>query len=144
MNGHGAIRPSQPLTVGIWYDNKELNEFQLNNSDIITFHNYSKAEDMEKEIKELLKRNRPLICTEYMARTNGSTFETHLPILKKYNVGGDQLGFCKRQEQYYFSLGSKKKGVRNQKPGFMIFSEMTGTPFDKNEVAMIKNLTGKN
>lgn len=42
-----SVRPTQPLTAGIWYDNKDFNEFQLNNSDVITFHNYNKAEDLK-------------------------------------------------------------------------------------------------
>ncbi|HVF26245.1 MAG TPA: hypothetical protein VNA23_10170, partial [Anaerolineales bacterium] len=32
-----AVNPSQPLSVGVWFDNRELNEFQLAASDIITF-----------------------------------------------------------------------------------------------------------
>ena len=137
-----SIRPSQPLTVGVWYDNKELNDFQLNNSDIITFHNYNKTEDMEKQIKELQKRNRPLICTEYMARTNGSTFETHLPILKKYNVGAINWGFVSGKSNTVFPWGSKE-GSPEPKIWFHDIFRKDGTPFDKNEVAMIKNLTGK-
>ena len=98
---------------------------------------------MEKEIKELQKRNRPLICTEYMARTNGSKFETHLPILKKYNVGAINWGFVSGKSNTIFPWGSKE-GSTEPKTWFHDIFRKDGTPFDQNEVALIKNLTGKN
>jgi hypothetical protein len=136
------IRPSQPLTVGIWYDNKELTDFQLNNSDIISFHNYEKADNLENEIIELKKRGRPLICTEYMARTHGSTFEKNLPVLKKYNVGAINWGFVSGKSNTIFPWGSKE-GSPEPTTWFHDIFRKDGTPFDKNEVALIKKLTGK-
>ena len=41
---------------------------------------------MNSRIRQLRKYGRPLICTEFMARGNGSTFEAILPILKKEKV----------------------------------------------------------
>jgi len=35
-----AANPSQPLTVGVWFENQALNEFQIAASDVITFHHY--------------------------------------------------------------------------------------------------------
>ena len=137
-----SIRPSQPLTAGIWYDNKDFNEFQLNNSDIITFHNYNKADDMEKEIKELLKRGRPVICTEYMARTNNSKFETHLPLLKKYNVGAINWGFVSGKSSTIFPWGSKE-GSPEPTTWFHDIFRKDGTAFDEKEISIIKKLAGK-
>ena len=40
-----AAAPAQPLTVGIWDESKELaelNRFQAENSDIISFHSYQR------------------------------------------------------------------------------------------------------
>jgi len=136
------IRPSQPLSVGIWYDNKELNEFQLRNSDVITFHNYSDVDKMEKEIKELQKRGRPVICTEYMARTNNSRFETHLPVLKKYNVGAINWGFVSGKSNTIFPWGSKE-GSPEPTTWFHDIFRQDGTAFDENEVLLIRKLTGK-
>jgi len=47
---------------------------------------------LEAEIKFLKAHDRPVICTEYMARTIGSTFENSLPVFKKYNVGAINWG----------------------------------------------------
>ena len=55
-------------------------------SDVISFCNYSWPEDFEKEGIGLEKYNRPLIGTEYVARSAGSTFDTILPIANKYRV----------------------------------------------------------
>ena len=85
-------RSSQPLTSGIWTDFKAFNSFQLNSSDIITFHNYREPANLLTEIKDLKALNRPLICTEYMARGHGSFFKPNLEIFKKHKVGCYNLG----------------------------------------------------
>jgi len=87
--------PSQPLTSGLWDTDRatkgaslgELQEIQLRESDIITFHNYSWPENFKAEINWLKKNNRPVICTEYIARSVGSTFDTVLPIANEERVG---------------------------------------------------------
>ena len=80
------INPSQPLTVCIFGDQK-LQNFISANSDIITFHNYSPKEDVEKTILSLKQYNRPVICTEWLNRPMGSTVESVLPLFYSENVG---------------------------------------------------------
>jgi hypothetical protein len=138
------IRPSQPLTAGIWYDNKDFNEFQLANSDVITFHNYENAENLEKEIKDLLKYGRPVICTEYMARTRNSKFETHLPIFKRYNVGAINWGFVSGKSNTIYQWDTPVPDGSEPNVWFHDIFRKDGTPFDKNEIALIKRLTGRN
>jgi len=82
-----AVNPSQPLTAGVWFDNKKLNDFQLTASDIITFHNYCPADNLERQIVELKIHRRPLICTKWMARTCGSLVNTNLPVFAQEKVG---------------------------------------------------------
>ena len=78
------INPSQPLSAGIWNkDFTELNAYQLNNSDVITYHDYNPVAVHQKTIDSLRKYGRPLLCTEYMARPRNSTFATVMPMLKK-------------------------------------------------------------
>jgi hypothetical protein len=86
--------PTQPLTSGVWTGDWSsltamgpIERIQIEQSDIITFHNYGWPEDFEHRIKELQRYHRPIICTEYMARGVGSLIETILPIAKKFNVG---------------------------------------------------------
>lgn len=138
-----SIRPSQPLTAGLWYDNKEFNDFQLNNSDVITFHNYENAEKLAKEINDLQKYGRPVICSEYMARTRNSKFETHLPIFKKYNVGATNWGFVSGKSNTIYQWDTPVPDGSEPKIWFHDIFRKDGTPFDANEVALIRKLTGK-
>lgn len=138
-----AVGPSQPLTVGVWFmDFPEINKYQLENSDIITFHNYSDTTSMKEAIDSLQKRGRPVICTEYMARSNNSKFETHLPILKKYNVGAINWGLVSGKSNTIFPWGSKE-GSPEPNPWFHDIFRKDGTAYDFKEVDLIKKLTGK-
>jgi hypothetical protein len=106
-------RPVQPLTSGVWNgDWSTLDQMtmvariQVEQSDIITFHNYGWPEEFEKRIKELQQFHRPIICTEYMARGAGSLFETILPIAKNYNVGAINWGLVAGKTQTYLPWDS--------------------------------------
>jgi hypothetical protein len=81
------INPSQPLTIGTWNNNQELNNIIFANSDVITFHSYNKKEEVEKMIQTLNKQERPMICTEWLNRPRGSTVESVLPVFFAEKVG---------------------------------------------------------
>jgi hypothetical protein len=81
------INPTQPLTIGTWNGNQELNNFIFANSDIITFHSYTKKEEVEKLIQTLKQQERPMICTEWLNRPRGSTVESVLPVFFAEKVG---------------------------------------------------------
>jgi hypothetical protein len=81
------IDPLQPLTVDVWNNNKRLNDIVLAASDVITFHNYGNKNDLVMMINELKQYNRPLICTEWMNRPNGSVIANNLPIFYNEKVG---------------------------------------------------------
>jgi hypothetical protein len=99
------MNPSQPLTSGVWIGEwcemkiKELDRFMLEASDVITFHNYESPEEMERRITKLMRFNRPILCTEYMARGFNNTFESILPVFKKYNVSGYNWGLVAGKTQ---------------------------------------------
>jgi len=147
------MNPTQPLTSGVyevdtsrddsWVD--ELEQIQLRESDIITFHNYSWPESFRKEIAWLRKFHRPVICTEYMARSVGSTFDTILPIAKEERVGAINWGFVAGKTQTYYPWESwQHPYVREQPPVW--FHEVLhddGKPYRWAEVVLIRRLTGK-
>lgn len=140
-----TVRPTQPLTCATWNGAekfKRYNEFQLKNSDVITFHNYSDEKNLETEILSLQKLGRPFICSEYMARTNNSKFETHLPIFKKYKVGAINWGLVNGKSNTIFPWGSKE-GSPEPAVWFHDIFRKDGTAFSDQEVKMIRELTGK-
>jgi hypothetical protein len=138
-----SVRPSQPLTAGVWFkDFPLINIYQLDHSDVITFHNYDDTVSMKLAIDSLQKRGRPVICTEYMARTRNSKFETHLPILKRYNVGAINWGLVSGKSNTIFPWNSKE-GSPEPNPWFHDIFRKDGTAFDIREVQLIKQLTGK-
>lgn len=140
-----SIRPSQPLTCATWSHDekfKRYNEFQLKNSDVITFHNYNDSKNLESEILQLQKLGRPVICSEYMARTNNSTFEKNLPVLHKHKVGAVNWGLVSGKTNTIFPWGSKE-GTTEPKIWFHDIFRKDGTPFDPKEVELIKALTKK-
>lgn len=137
-----TVRPDQPLTSATWYNNKAFNDYVLANSDVISFHNYSNAEAMEKELAEKTSLGRPVICSEYMARTNNSKFETHLPLLKKYKVAAINWGLVSGKSNTIFPWGSKE-GSPEPNPWFHDVFRVNGEPYDKQETDLIKKLTNQ-
>lgn len=146
-------KPTQPLTSGIWHEksNTPLEQLspmakqQLELSDVISFHNYQPPADFEKEVQWLDKFNRPLICTEYMARPEGSTFETILPVAKKYKVAAINWGFVAGKSQTNLPWDSwKQPYVGDRKPAvwFHDIFYPNGKPYKPEEVAFIKQITG--
>jgi hypothetical protein len=108
--------PQQPLTSGVWTGNwsdlaKEsaTTKIQLAESDVISFHDYRWPKGFEEQIAELRPLHRPLICTEYMARGNGSTFDVILPIAKRERVGAINWGLVAGKTQTYLPWDSWKR-----------------------------------
>ena len=88
------MNPSQPLTSGVWIGNwpdpeklSPMEKFQLENSDVISFHSYARLDEVKKCVKNLRRYGRPIICTEYMARPQGSTFDPVMGFFKAEKVG---------------------------------------------------------
>jgi hypothetical protein len=145
-----SAKPSQPLTSGVWKkldfsDDSKLSameKLQLENSDVITFHNYDPPEKMTAEIHSLRHFHRPVICTEYMARPNGSTFETVLPVLKQEDVGAYNWGFVSGKTQTIFAWDSWEKEYPDEPPlWFHDIFRGDGTPYNAKETELILKLT---
>lgn len=135
--------PSQPITSGIWsYQKwaKSYNNFLLASVDVITFHNYRDFENMQDEISSLKSYGRPVICTEYMARTMGNLFQTHLPLLHEEDVGAINWGLVTGKTQTRFPWGSPEGAAEPALWFHDIFQE-DGTPFDEEEIVFIKSIT---
>lgn len=138
------INPSQPLSTGVWTkDLTELNAFQLSNSDVITYHDYSPVESHQKTIDSLRKYGRPLLCTEYMARPRNSTFATIMPMLKKENVAAINWGLVAGKTNTMYAWDTPMPSGDEPKVWFHEIFRKDGTPYSEEEAMLIKSLTGK-
>jgi hypothetical protein len=145
------VNPEQPISVCVWRGEwagdkiSELDRFALENSDIITFHNYADAACMSDKIQVLQQYGRPMVCTEYMSRSTGSTFQNILPILKKHRIGAINWGLVagKTQTNYPWDSWTKKYSAEPELWFHDIF-RTDGTPYYSEEVKYIRdNAIGK-
>ena len=89
---------------------------QLNQSDVISFHSYDNLDGVKRWVANLRKHGRPLICTEYLARGNGSNFDTILPLLKKERVAAYNWGLVMGKTQTHLPWDSWKKPYVDREP----------------------------
>ena len=146
-----SVNPSQPLTSGLWRDPdwtdighlNAVEKTQLTQSDVISFHDYNWPEVFEARVKSLQGYGRPILCTEYMARGNGSTFDTILPLGKKYNVAMINWGFVNGKTQTDMPWESWQHPY-TQRPPAVWFHDILhgdGKPYRAREVELIRSLT---
>tara|TARA_R110002049_G_scaffold302258_1_gene494979 strand:+ start:43062 stop:44234 length:1173 start_codon:yes stop_codon:yes gene_type:complete len=146
-----SANPSQPLTSGVWIGDwskhdtmKSIHKLQLEESDIVTFHNYDNPEEFEKRVKQLQRYGKPMMCTEYMARPNGSTFQGFLPIAKKYKVGMINWGLVDGKSQTKYPWDSWTKTYTAEPPvWFHEVFHTDGTPYMEEETSFIKQITSE-
>ena len=140
------VQAEQPVTSAVWANDKKffsLNKFQLENSDVITYHNYSYTENHKNAIDTLTKYKRPLICSEYMARRNGSLFQIIMPLLKKEKIGAINWGFVSGKTNTIFAWDTPMPGGKEPALWFHDILRKDGTPFSESEVQAIKQLNSK-
>lgn len=144
------VNPSQPLTAGVWVNvggrvnpADPLDRLMLERSDIITFHTYDRLPAAKKAVEWLKRSGRPIICTEYMSRGSGSTFETIMPYFKEQGVGAVNWGLVNGRSQTIYPWDSwDKKYTAEPDPWFHDIFRQDGTPYSADEAALIRKLTG--
>ncbi len=143
-----AVGPRQPLTSGVWHGSWEgsqrsaISGIQLDNADVTTFHCYGDPATFESRIGELAPLGRPMICTEYMARTLGSTVEGVLPVARRHNVGAFNWGLVAGKTQTYFPWDSWDQPCTSiPKTWFHDLLQPDGRPHRDADIQTIQRLT---
>jgi hypothetical protein len=144
-----SVDPSQPLTSGVWdgqwgdpLQRSEIANIQLDNSDVVTFHCYGEPAGFEARITELSPSGRPILCTEYLARTLGSTIDGVLPIAKRHNVGAINWGLVAGKTQTYIPWDSWERPYTTApKVWFADLLQPDGRPYRDNEIQTISKLS---
>jgi hypothetical protein len=147
-----SVGPIQPLTSGVFKGSHWENpgawtpamRTQLMDSDFISFHDYNWHETFESRVKSLLPLHRPILCTEYMARSIGSTFDDILPIAARYNVGAINWGFVQGRMQTFLPWDSWDHPYIHSQPPvwFHDVFRKDGVPYRTAETSLIERLTG--
>jgi hypothetical protein len=146
-----AVHPTQPLTSGLWKGDwssplklDAMSKTQLDESDVISFHSYGNPPEFEKRLLSLLQYDRPILCTEYLARSNGSTFEGTLPMAKKYNVAALNWGLVAGKTQTYLPWDSWQKPYIDREPTVWLHEifRTDGKPYRQEEVGFIRQTIG--
>ncbi len=146
-----SVDPSQPITsapwMSTWSDESKFSpteKVQFGESDVISFHGYDTPDILLDKIRNLRKFNRPILCTEYMARPRGSTFDPELKLMKDHGVGAYNWGFVAGKTNTIYPWDSWQKTYDAEpKVWFHDIFRQDGTPFDKKEVEYILSVTGK-
>ena len=146
------VNPSQPLTSGVWIGNwadasklSRTERCQLEESDIISFHSYDPLAGAQKCVENLRRYQRPIVCTEFMARPRGSRFDPVLGYFKEQSVGAYCWGFVNGKTQTIYPWDSwDKQYTAEPDPWFHDILRGDGTPYDATEVQYIRSLTRDN
>ena len=146
--------PSQPLTSSIWktwdkdedwskLDNlSDLSKFIISNSDVISFHTYGDINEMKLRVEQLETYNRPIMCTEYLARGHGSTFQAMLPLLKEKQIAAINWGFVAGKTNTIFPWSSWEDDFTAAPDVWHHDIYMPDkTPYDQEEIDFIKEIT---
>lgn len=135
--------PTQPVSAGLWnWSFRELNTFQAQNSDILTYHFYEAMPDHERVIDLLATHDRPMICTEYMARTKNNSFYNHMSLLKKQNIGAINWGLVAGKTNTIYAWDTPMESGAEPDVWFHDVFRPDGTPYRQDEVNVIKKLNG--
>ena len=141
-----SVNPMQPLTAGVWDGDwsdesalSPINDFMLTAFDVVSFHSYAGKETVQGQVAALKAFGRPILCTEYMARPQGSTFEDIIPIFVDEKIGAYQWGFVNgRSQTIYPWLSWLTPSDSEPDPWFHDLLHADGTPYDPAEITILK------
>lgn len=132
--------PQQPLTAGIWERNSAINRFLLDEPDILSFHSYGDAAKVLAQIRALKTHRRPVMCTEWMARTEVSALDTHLPLFRDEAVGCYMGSLVNGRTQKHIARNAAP-AAGEPTPWRQDLLHADGRPYDRAERALIRQLT---
>ena len=146
-----SMGPTQPITAGVWGGDwgdpealSSINALMLDESDVLSFHSYALPAEVAERVADLQQYGRPLLCTEYMARSQGNTFQAILPIFAEERVGAYNWGLVSGRTQTIYDWFSwLTMDPANADPWFHDVFYEDGTPYDPDEVALIRDLTSR-
>jgi hypothetical protein len=144
-----SAQPTQPLTAGIWLGwewapehFKPIHDLQVAASDVVSFHRYEHLAKTTQSVEELKRFKRPLLCTEYVARTQKNTFQDILPLFHKEKIAAYNWGAVSGKSQTIYPWSSWQNPFTEEpNPWHHDIFRPDGTPYDPAETKLIKEMT---
>ena len=149
------IDPSQPLTCGLWNIRPDeplnpLNQYALDNSDIISYHSYSDYLHNIKVIKRLKQEGRPIVNTEWLGRCLGNDVFTLFPLFYLEKIGCYNWGFVAGKYQTYEPWEGTWQGYEDGSNLNVDFTKWfhdlyrpNHRPYDPREIRLIKQFCAR-
>ncbi len=140
--------PQQPVTFGLYKykggeEEKIFNPLQISQSDVISYHTYAPLIDHMRIIKKIRKHtSKPIMCTEWMGRIRGSTFNPILSFHKNNNIWSFPFGFVAGKTQTWRPWPNDDT-PEMQGIWFHDIYKSDHTPYCPEEVEYIKRILGK-
>lgn len=142
-----AVDPAQPLTAGVFTGvsgaverASRINRTMLGRSDIITFHSYAPRSRLETTIDHLRRYDRPLVCTEWLARGARSTVDL-IDVFAEREVGAYCWGLVDGRSQTKYPWTSWIRPTRPGQPWFHDLLHPDGSPYDEGEAEVFRRVT---
>jgi Cellulase (glycosyl hydrolase family 5) len=141
--------PTQPLISAVWHSlsptPSSTERIQMENADVMSFHDYEGPEHFESQVEALNRYGRPVLCTEYMARPMGSTFQTILPLARRRHVGAISWGLVAGKTQTFLPWDSWQRPYVGREPAlwFHDIFRFDGSPYRTDEIAFLLALPHK-
>ncbi len=147
--------PDQPVAVAAWttpLPGQDAHPYQtaidrasLRLSDLVTFHAYWNRDRVERFINYLEVLDRPIICSEWMARAVDSRISDQLGLFHDRGVGCFQWGLVKGRTQTWLpwpdDLVRAHGGTPDRDVWFHDLLHEDGSPYDAAEVETVRRLT---
>lgn len=106
------LDPVQPLTVAPWTypadfginpdsDVAPIARLALDESDIVTFHQYEGFDRVKNVVKGLKREGRPMMNTEWLNRIQGNLIQDNLPLYHDEGIGSYSWGLVAGKSQHF-------------------------------------------
>ena len=152
-----AVAPSQPLTVAAWRTPKlghdapafddPIDRQAIALSDIVSFHAYCDLAHAQRYLQQLETHGRPILITEWMARTIGSRIIDQLPLYHDHRVGAYSWGLVKGRTQTDQPWPADLEALHGhvEAPGLWFHDLLwpDGRAYDLAELDVLAELTGR-
>lgn len=149
------VDPIQPLTCCVWHNldencraYSEVEQYAIDNSDIVSYHSYSDYQSNIVAIKRLKEYGRPIINTEWMGRCLHNTVQEMFPLFYLENIGCYNWGFVAGKYQTYEPWNGSWQAYDADENVDIDFTKWfhdlfrpNHRPYDPKEIKIIKEFT---